>query len=434
MLSVTGISHWTAPVDVRERVVIGEPDLPAALARLRHLDGVRESLLLSTCNRTEVYTLTEGDAQPRAILEGLCDLRSLPAASVEAFVYVHRGAAAVRHALRVAVGLDSMVVGEEQILGQVRRAFDAARAAGNTGPVLNRLSQTSIATSRRVRRETAIGRQSPSVPRAAAAVSQRLMGSLEGRHVVIVGAGRMAGLAIEAFSGSGARVVAVANRTVQAAVDLGARVGAPGVGLASMGAASATADIVVICTGASRPVVSTDMLEPIPGRASQLLVIDLGVPRGTDPGVRDLPGVRLLDLDDLAAEGMPVRIPDGDLARANQVVDAALARFETWLRARAAAPVIAALQTRAATIVNAEMARARGRLHGLGAQQQDAVRAVVDAAVRKLLHDPMVHLREAAARQDTHTIQAATEIFGLRNGDSGREQAEGLRARDGGGQ
>jgi glutamyl-tRNA reductase len=427
MLSVTGISHWTAPVDIREGVVIGDPDLRAALAHVKRIDGVHESLVLSTCNRTEVYALTDGDAPSRAVLDSVCDFRGIPAASVSAFAYVHQGTSAARHALRVAVGLDSMVVGEEQILGQVRRAFDAARLAGNTGPVLNRLSQTAIATSRRVRRETSLGRQSPSVPRAAAAVSRRLLGPLEGRRVLVIGAGRMAAMTVEAFSAAGARITAVANRTIEAAVDLAARVGAPGIGLHAVGQASAAADIMVVCTGASKPVVSPGMLDTPGGRAAGLLVIDLGVPRGADPAVRGLPGVTLIDLDGLATEGLPARIADTDLAHANKIVDAAAARFEMWMRARAAAPLIAALQGRAATIVDAEMARARGRLQGLGGQERELVRALVDAAVRKLLHDPMVHLRDAAAREDAGMIRAAGELFGLRNGtpDNGDSRGEG---------
>lgn len=415
VLSVIGLSHKTAPVGVRERLAFSADDLPAGLSALRGLAGMRESLILSTCNRTEVYAVTDGEAATSPVLEPICAVRGVDAAELDGVVYVHRDADAARHALRVAVGLDSMVVGEEQILGQLRRAFEQARAAGNTGPVLNRLAQVAIVTGRRVRRETGLNRHSPSVPREALALSRRVLGSLKDRRVTVVGAGKIAALTVDLFSDAGARIALVANRTVRAAVPLAESVGADAAGLEAVAATVPAVDILVVCTGASRPVVSCDMLAAASGRAQPLLVIDLGVPRGVDPAAAGLPGVTLHDLDDIS-DGVTVsRASATDLTHADVIVEAALAQFERWMRARAAAPLIAALRSRATAIVDGELARSSRRLRGLGDEQHDAVRAVVDAAVRKLLHAPIVHLREAAARQDARTLEAASELFDLRD-------------------
>jgi glutamyl-tRNA reductase len=415
VLSVIGLSHKTARVGVRERLAFSAAEMPAGLSVLRGLSGMRESLLLSTCNRTEVYAVTDGEPAAHPVLDPVCAVRGVDAAELNGAVYVHRDTDAARHALRVAVGLDSMVVGEEQILGQLRRAFEQARAAGNTGPILNRLAQVAIVTGRRVRRETGLNRHSPSVPREALALVRRVVGSLKGRRIAVVGAGKVAALTIDLFAGAGARISLVANRTVQAAVPLAASVGAEAAGLDAMAASVPEVDVLVVCTGASRPVVSADMLVPASGRAQPLLVIDLGVPRGVDPEAAGLPGVRLYDLDDLGDDGAVSRATPADLARADEIVEGALAQYERWMRARAAAPLIAALRSRATAIVDGELARSQRRLRGLDDEQHDAVRAVLDAAVRKLLHAPIVHLREAAARRDALTLEAASHLFGLRD-------------------
>jgi glutamyl-tRNA reductase len=308
-----------------------------------------------------------------------------------------------------------MIMGEPQILGQVRRAFSAARATASTGPVLNRLMQLSLAAGRRVRRETGLSRHAPSVPRAALALSQRVLGSVSGRRVLVVGAGKIAGLVVEAFSRAGARIDAVANRTLERAHALAAEAGAVALPLDAIATVAETVDIIVACTGASRPVITRRMLEPAGARRT-VLALDLSVPRGIEPAAADLQGVRLYTLDDLTAEGFLPAISQESLARAERLVEDTVIRFERWLASRAATPLITALRNRAESIVETEMTRAKSRLQGLDERQQEVVRAVVDSAVRKLLHDPMVCLRESAARRDAQMLEAATELFGLRAG------------------
>lgn len=212
MLVALGLSHRTAALDVRERMAFEEADVPPALARLRAVPGISECLLLSTCNRTETYLVTHHEPPVAEVVDLLSAPRGVPATLLVPSLYVHRGSAAAHHALRVTAGLDSMILGEHQILGQVRRAFDLARTARATGPVLNRLMQLAIATGRRVRRETGLSRKAPSVPRAALAQCQRMFGAVRDRRVVVVGAGEAAVLALKVFAAAGARIEAVVNR------------------------------------------------------------------------------------------------------------------------------------------------------------------------------------------------------------------------------
>lgn len=417
MLTFVGLSHQTAPLDVRERVAFSDPDLPQALKALRAIPGVREALLLSTCNRTEVYLVTP-DGSPQAAVAGvLADLRGTPAAGFAAYLRTLRGEDAARHALRVAAGLESMIVGESQILGQVRRAFAAAHDGGATGPVLNRLMQVAIGCGRRVRAQTALGRRAASVPHAALAAAQQALGGLAGRGLVIVGAGEMAELTAKVFTHAGIRLIGVANRTEAAAQALAARYAADGTGLERLTAVLEAADIVVVSVGAETPVLTPAIVGAGRGRRRPLMVIDLGVPRGVAADVRGLPQVTLCDLDALVPTGGEAHAAE-DLARAEAIVDDALDVFARWLGARAAVPLIAALHRRAEQIIEEELHRADPRLRGLDERQRRVVRGVVEGALRKLLHAPFVRLR--ARGEDERAIELASELFDL-DGDAREE-------------
>lgn len=411
-LSTIGLSHKTASVEVRERLAFGESEIPSALDRLRQIPGVEECILLSTCNRTELYLVTRGDTPLHDAVGFLSASRSIPADAFASALYAYRDQAAARHALRVTAGLDSMIVGEQQILGQVRRAFDIARLADATGPALNRLIQLALATGRRVRRETGLIRSAPSVPRAALAQSRKILGSVSGRRVIIVGAGEVAGLVVKAFGAAEARIVGVANRTVEGARLLARRVGAESFSLDELGAVAAGVDILVVCIGASEPIILRQMLE-VAARNEPFLVIDLGIPRGVDADVASLPGVRLIDLDGLSGVEPGPPITSESLMQAETIVADTLAGFERWMASRDAVPLIAALRSRAERIVEGEFARARSRFRGLDGGEQEAARAVAEAVVRKLLHAPIVRLRESAARRDTESLRLARELFGL---------------------
>ncbi len=413
-LCVVGLSHKTASLEVRERVAFAESEIPRTLAALRRLDGTTECLLLSTCNRTEVYLVTEAASPAAEVGEVLGGFRGVHPSSVVPWLSVETGEPAVRHAFRVAAGLESQVLGEEQILGQVRRALAAAQSTQTTGLVLNRLMQSAIATGRRVRRETGISRRAASVPHAALALSRRVLGSLQGRPVLIVGAGDMALLAAKTFAAAGTRVIAVANRTLQTARMVADRVGAAAVPLEAVGAAARGADIVIVTIGASAPVLRADAFETN-SRTSPLLVIDLGVPRGVDPEAASQSQVALYDLDDLGTAGA-AGVTEEDVAAAETIVEAEIAAFRRWLASRVAVPLISELHQRVFRIVDEELARAQPRLRGLDPTQMEAVRGVVEATLRKVLHTPVVRLRELAAGDDERVLTVVQELFDL-NGD-----------------
>ncbi len=411
ILSAIGLSHRTAPVEVRERVALAEADLLPVLEALRRDEGISEGMLISTCNRTEAYLITPGAPPTAAVARTLAAARGVPTEAFAASLYERSGRTAARHILRVASGLDSMVLGEEQILGQVKRAFDLARQGRHTGPVLNRLVALSIATGRRVRRETRVSRGAPSIPRAAVLLARRALGRLDGRATLVVGAGEVASIVVRLLAECGARIVAVANRTLEAARELGAPSGARAISLEAIAEMSSSVDLMVVCVGADGPLVSPDAIGA--DRDRPLLVIDLGIPRGVDAAVAALPGVTLHALDQFQGEPVLGEVAPEDLARAEAIVEAALAGFEEWMASRRAVPLIAALQRRAEAVAEGEIARARTRLAGLSEAQHAAVRVVARATARRLLQAPILRLRASAARNDARTLELAAELFEL---------------------
>ena len=408
-----GLNHKTAPLEVREQVAVDPSAYGPLLAHLHALPGVYESVLLSTCNRTEVLLVTASGPPVEEITHLLSTVRHVAPGIFSSYLAIHRDVDAARHTLRIAAGLESMVVGEHQILGQVRQAFDAARAAGATGPVLNRLLQLAIAGGRRVRRQTGLSRRASSVPHAARDLSQRLLGSLRGRPVVIVGAGEVAGIAAKLFAASGARITAVANRTVSAARLIASRYGAESLALDDVGDAAASADVLVVSVGADQPVLRPRVFESMGARSTPLLVIDLGVPRGVDPHVAAVPGITLHDLDELSHRGMLSLPAAADVAEAERITEWTLMLFMRWLASRAAVPLITALHERAAHIIEEELGRARSRLRDLDDGERQVVREVVESAMRKLLHSPFVRLRESAQADDPRVLALARELFDL---------------------
>ncbi len=413
MLSVVGLNHKTAPLEVREQVAFDASAYGPLLAHLQALSGVHESVLLSTCNRTAVLLVTVSEPPVVDVTHLLGTVHHVAPERFSSYLVVHRNVDAARHTLRVAAGLESMVVGEQQILGQVRQAFDAARAAGATGPILNRLLHLAIAGGRRVRQETGLSRRASSVPHAALAVSRRLFGSLRGRAIVIVGAGEVAGLVAKVFAASGARITAVANRTVSAAALLASRYGAESLALDAVGKAASSADVLVVSVGADPPVLGPQAFHGMGARATPLLVIDLGVPRGADPHVAEVPGITLHDLDGLSPRSMLALPAAEDVAEAERITEGMVTLFMQWLASRAAVPLITALHARAAHIIEEELGRARSRLRDLDDGERQVVREVVESAMRKLLHSPFVRLRESAQGDDPRVLALARELFDL---------------------
>ncbi len=393
---VIGLTHRTAPVAVRERFAVQAEHLPAVLEVMHARPGVEDAMLIATCNRVEWYLvagdLAAGTAAGASFFDAGGPHPEIPG------LRVLSGSHAVRHVFRVTGGLDSMIVGETQILGQVRAAFAAAQAAGSMGPHLDALLRAALSVGRRVRRETGIGNGAPSVPSAAVARAGRLLGTLAGRRVLIVGAGEMGEATVRGLVRAGARDVVVANRTPEAARAVAAAVGGMVGRFDRLQDEVRQADIVVTSTAAPHVILNARAVAAASsGRPSPLVLVDVSVPRNIDPECRRLPGVSLCDIDDLL-DVVP-RSTDAlreDINRAEHLVDVEVAAFLRARAARGAASIIAAVCADAEEIADREWARARAGLPDLSAGEEAAVRDVLRRVVHKVLHRPITALTEAA--------------------------------------
>ncbi|MGQ9491385.1 MAG: glutamyl-tRNA reductase [Anaerolineae bacterium] len=432
-LLLLGLNHTMAPVEVRERLAFGPERLAAALVELRAAltadacacdDAAAEVAILSTCNRTEVYAWAGSDTE-RAIRSYLADRSGFAADDLAGYLYVRCGDDAARHLLRVAAGLDSLVIGENEILGQVKVAYDAAHAAGTAGPVLSALFRFAVQAGKRVRSETEIGRLALSVATIVVEMAQAMFGSLTDRTALLIGAGKMGSIAGQALVRAGLHCVLVANRTYDRAQQLAARLGGRAVRFDALGENLAAADIVICSTGAPHLVLHADDVRraldlrrslSLPLSTSpHLLIADLAVPRDADPAIGAIPGVRLADIDDLEAivrANHPLAAGVRDAAET--IVQEELAGFRSWLAARCCAPVIQALRARADAICQAEVEKTLRKLGDLTPRQQELVAALARAVANKLLHEPIVHLKAPAnGHAPAEMLRAAEELFGL---------------------
>jgi glutamyl-tRNA reductase len=409
-LSLVGVSHHRAPVELRERVAL-DGDGAAALAR--RLADPGEAVVLSTCNRTEIYVAREqstGEADAAGALLTLADDHS---DELDGVLYRLRDQAAALHLFRVAGGLDSLVPGEGEILGQVR----AAAEHGSTGAFLDRLFRQAVSAGRKVRVETAIGEAPSSVPAAGAALAQQVFGELDGRRVLLLGAGKMSELTARNLLSRGASIVGVANRTAAHGEELAARLGTRALGLDELPAELAHADVVVASTSASGFVLSGAAAEDaVRGRRGlPLLLVDLAVPRDVDPALGQLDGCFVYDIDDLEAvveQSLAGR--RGEAARAERLVAEEAERFRGWQASLDVVPAIASLRARAEEIRAAELARAESRLERLSEADRSLVEAMTAQIVNKLLHLPTVRLKEAAAAADGVVYaDVVRHLFGL---------------------
>jgi len=421
---VVGLEQHQVPLDVLERVAISEDDLGKVVAGLRDRANLVEVVVLSTCMRTELYAVVE------RFHEGVTDLQELLAGMAGTTVDALDGSwtvffddAVTGHLFEVAAGLRSSVLGETEVLGQVRRALERAQAEHATGPVLAGLFRHAVQAGRHVRSTTAIAQGATSLSHVAVELAAwRLGGSLAGRHVVVVGAGEMGEGMVEALGGHGdlAQVV-VANRTVGRASTLAARIGGTGVALTGLGEALASADVVFVSTGASLPVLDAELVAPAGAAhasaagSAPLVVVDLGVPRNVDPAVGAMPGIDLMDMDDLtehAERAMAGR--RAELSAAQEIVAGEVERYRAEERARGAAPVVSALRTRVEELRGAELERHRGRLSDLDERQWTEVESVVRDVLAKLLHQPTVAVKEAAGTpRGERLVEALRTLFDL---------------------
>jgi glutamyl-tRNA reductase len=407
-LTLAGVSHHRAPIELRERVAL-DLDACRALARrlVQRLDG--EAVVLSTCNRTELYLVREEHADEEAV-ETLAQLAGERADDLAAALYRLRDEAAALHLFRVAAGLDSLVPGEGEILGQVRSAFEA----GSAGPFLDRLFRQALHTGKRVRMETAIGESPASVPAAAAALAHQVFGELKGHRVLVIGAGKMSESTARNLRTRGAEIAVVANRTPAHGEELARKLGAQARALDAVATELEHADVVVSATSASDLVLSRESVAAglRARRGRPLLLLDLAVPRDLDPEINDLDGCFLYDVDDLEAvvvETLSGR--RGEAARAEQLVAGEADRFRDWQASLDVVPTIASLRALAEEIRDRELRRAGGRL---SERERKHVESVTSQIVAKLLHLPTIRMKEAAAAADGVVYaDVVKHLFGL---------------------
>jgi glutamyl-tRNA reductase len=421
---VVGLSHKSAPVAILEQAVVSGDSLTKLLSDVALADSVAETFVVSTCNRVEVYAdVDRFHAGVTAICELLTRHGGAEARDLTPHLYVHYEDRAVAHLLAVACGLDSVVVGEGQILGQVRSALKLAEQHGTVGRALGELGRLALRVGKRARAETGIDRTGQSLVSVAIELAAARLGSaqetlgLAGRDVLVVGAGSMSTLAAATAARSGAASIAVANRTPRHAERLAAKVSGHAVALDGLGPALAAADLVISCTGAGGQVITADLVSaalaarPRPAAEGPLVVLDLAMPRDVEPSVAGLPGVVVIGMDQLSEHGTAGGAHDVAAVRA--ICEAELAAYRSAVDAARVAPTVVALRAKAATVVDAELARLAGRLSadGLSGRALEEIAQTMRRVVDKLLHAPTVRVKELAGSPGGEEYAAALRVL-----------------------
>jgi glutamyl-tRNA reductase len=421
-LAVVGISHRTAPLDIRERFVVDAHASSHALRRLAAI-GCTEAVLLSTCNRTELYMRAPG-AQPDASMIGarfLSDHAGMPESDADRYLYTLHDDGAVEHLFRVVASLDSMILGEAQIQGQVKSAYERAIESNNgdfvVGPVLSRLFELALRVGGRVRSETKLGAGAASVPSASIELARKIFGDLDGRRALVLGAGEMSELTMECLRGEGVRDIMVANRTAARAEEVARRLEAEAVSFDQLPELLSRVDIVAAATSAPHAVITHAIVEQAlrGGRRTPLLILDIALPRDVEPSVGGLPNVFLYDIDDLSqvVEGTLER-RRSEIAVAEHIIRDGISEFWAWYRGRNVVPLIRELRGRVEELREAETARVLRSLQHLSPSDQAAVEGLTRQLLNKVLHSPMTRLREAAAEgREGDLAEAARYLFGL---------------------
>ncbi len=410
-LLITGVSHKTAPVEVRECLAFREDALPASLADLRSRPGIAEAVILSTCNRVEITVTTEDSADPQAIVDGfLSDNKCVSPESIDPHLYRHEGRDAIHHLFRVAASLDSMVIGEPQILGQLKTAYAAAKDCGAVCGWLDGLMTRAFSVAKRVRSETGIGQMAVSVSYAAVELARKIFGSLSNRTVMIVGAGKMSELAARHLRRSGASHVFVTNRTHERAVEMAKLFQGTPVEYTRFVAMLPEADIVIASSGAPHYILrKEDMQRVIAARRNKpMFLIDIAVPRNIEPSINDLDNVFLYDIDDLQEvvnANLRERMKEADHAEA--LVADEVERMMARLKVAEVTPLIVGIQEQLEQIRAGEIDKARRKFGPFTPEQEHAIEALTRGIVNKIAHGPISELRNHAGRPEGHHVVAA---------------------------
>jgi glutamyl-tRNA reductase len=428
-LLLIGINHKTAPIEVRERVAISREELPGATRALAEVPGVTECMIVSTCNRVEILAAVDAP-NANSPTDGLTSFLhrhfGLDPALLAPHLYEHRDQEAVRHLFRVAASLDSMVVGEPQILGQVKDAFAVARASGTVGGHLEHLLQGAFAAAKKVRSETEIGSNSVSIASVAVELARKIFGSLQGRTVFLVGAGKMSELAARHLVQQGAGAILVTNRTLERARRMAETFQGQVIPFGQLYEAASQADIVISSTGAPHAIFRREHGQEFLRRRRNrpMFFIDIAVPRDVDPEMGKLEGIFVYDIDDLqqvAAAHMAERSREATDAEA--LIEGEVERFHQRQLTVNVAPAIVALQHQAEEIRQAELKHAHARLGSLSAEQLAAVEALTRGLVNKFLHPPMQALKRAAREHDAAGLEALCETWSLQAGSTEHDAA-----------
>ena len=428
-LLALGVSHKTAPVALRERLALPEGRAARILGDLTARPEIHEAVAISTCNRTELYLVAADPVEAENLaLSELSRQAGIRPTELLGRLYSLRGDDAVRHLFSVAAGLDSMIVGEAEVQGQVKRAYELALVEGATGPISNRLFRDALGAGKRVRTETALGRSRVSVSSVAVDLARDVLGDLETRRVLVIGAGENGEMTAKALADRGVRTVFVANRRYDRAIGLAQRFGGEAVRFDDLPTEIVDADIVVGCTSSPHLIVGADELELVAEeRAGRpLLLIDIAVPRDIDPKVRELPGITLYDMDDLqrtVARNLDVQ--EAEATRARTVIKEELQRFDRWLSTLDVVPTIAALRERGDEVVQQVLRENEGRWESLSDADRERLELMARALVSRLLHEPTTRLKRPADDDAAYVhLQALRELFGLDTGALAESDAQ----------
>jgi glutamyl-tRNA reductase len=426
-LLAIGVSHKTAPVEVRERLALPDQRAYEFVRDLRGTADVQEAVAISTCNRTELYLVVgepvEAESTALAMLASQAGIRPTGLASA---IYAHRNCDAARHLYRVTAGLESMIVGEAEIQGQVKRAYETALAKETTGPLTNRLFEAALKTGKRVRTETAIGERALSLPAVAVTLAREQLGSLQDRLVVIVGTGETSELTARALADSGGRTVFVASRRRDRAVSLAKRYGGESVSFDELPEALERADIVVAATSSPHLLLEARELAAVMSarRERPLLLIDLAVPRDIDAACAEIPGVSLYDIDDLQAViARNRRVRQAEARKAEGIIEEEIQHFATWLGSLEVLPTIAALRARATEIAIGVVRENTGKWETASPKDLERVDALARAIVNRVLHDPTVRMKELRDDRVHARMALVRDLWGLEDEVPGSSEA-----------
>ncbi|CAN5577240.1 glutamyl-tRNA reductase [soil metagenome] len=416
-LLLLGVSHKTAPVGLRERVALTDGQVTHFVAALLDADAVHEAVAISTCNRTEVF-LVAGDPfdAETAALGMLARHGGIRPTELTPAIYSLRNCDAARHLFRVTAGLESMIVGEAEVQGQVRRSYERALETGATGPLTNRVFRAALATGKRVRTETAIGEGATNVSSVAVDLARELLGELGGRRVIVLGAGETGELTAEALAGRGADMIFVANRRRSRAQSVARRFGGRVVGFDEFPAELEEVDIVVAATSSPHAIVGEEELAAVMAarEGRPLLLMDIAVPRDVEPGCAAIDGVSLHDIDDLqAVVARHQSVREAEAVRAEAIVEQEIQRFSQWLGSLEVVPTIQALRGRAGGIVERVLAENAGRWETMSAADLERIALVARAVASRLLHEPTVRLKDAPRERAHAHMHLLRELFAL---------------------